>query len=201
MVWNSVGKTGIRRRAILLLILLIFSTCPWAAGATRYEMPMDKETTVTEPPVIFESGTAGSSIIYMNSTSASVTVDSLVTTFYPNGYSIITGSYGSGSTPSSVSAVDSEYLTVDGAGTDASSSSYYPGAYNLVGGTSNVSGSVENLTSDDGVRMEFQSYLSRDVTLRMPSTTTPSMWTPAQTRAPHLTSRLSASDRMANSTS
>jgi len=165
MKLGNTWRTRHRRAVTTLLIPLIFTTFHLAPATTFYNMLTDSENTVTEPPVMLQSGTAGSSTIYTNNTSASVTVSASATTFHPNGYSVVAGSYGSGSTPSSVSAVDSNYFVVDSVGSGTSDSSYHPLTYNLVGGTGYVSGSVDNLTSDDDIYMTFQSYLTQETNI------------------------------------
>jgi hypothetical protein len=44
------------------------------AGSTYYPLSQEPKTTIKEPPVILQSGTAGTSTIYMNNTSAKVRV-------------------------------------------------------------------------------------------------------------------------------
>jgi hypothetical protein len=127
-----------------------------------YNFPFNSENTVTQAPVTLQSGTAGSSLIYANNTSAVVTVDALETTFYPNSNNTVTGSNVSGSTPTSVSVIDTDFFTTESVGTTISDANNYPSSYNLTESTSYVSGSTDNLTQDDGVYMTFRSYKSQD---------------------------------------
>ena len=157
-------RKDVRWTAILgkIVVILVLIPHPLSLGKTFYMIPFDTDCDTSSPPAILKAGTAGSSVVYANGTSAGSTVTSLVSSFNPNGYNVVTGTYDSGSTPSSVSAEDSDRFTVNSTGTATSSLNYNPTGYNLLGSTSHVSGSVENLTGDDGVYMVFGSYLSRD---------------------------------------
>ena len=57
--------------ALLLVSSLLLQN---VAGSAYYSMVMQSYTTVTSPPVILQNGTAGTSTIYTNSTSAKVSV-------------------------------------------------------------------------------------------------------------------------------
>ncbi len=76
--------------------------------------------------------------------------------YYASGYNILNGTYISGSVPSSVTNVDSDYLIVRSVATDTSVM-YNPSGYATKGYTSMVAGSVLNLTSNDGEYMIFNS--------------------------------------------
>ncbi|UCD40189.1 MAG: hypothetical protein JSV87_01175, partial [Candidatus Bathyarchaeota archaeon] len=82
------------------------------------------------------------------------------TTYYASDYSILNGTYVSGNVPLSVTSVDANYFIVRSEGTDASVNTYNPSGYTLLGSTSQVSGSISNLTSNDGTHMVFSSYFS-----------------------------------------
>jgi len=82
------------------------------------------------------------------------------TIHYANDYSILNGTYVSGNAPLSVTSVDANYFIVRSEGTDASVNPYNPSGYTLLGSTSQVSGSISNLTSNDGTHMVFSSYFS-----------------------------------------
>jgi len=82
------------------------------------------------------------------------------TTYYASDYSILNGTYVSGNVPLSVTSVDANYFIVRSEGTDASVNTYNPSGYTLLGSTSQISGSISNLTSNDGTHMVFSSYFS-----------------------------------------
>jgi hypothetical protein len=87
--------------------------------------------------------------------------EALVTpTYYPNGYSVLYGTYLSGSVPSSVQTVDSDYFVVRSSGTASLTTAYNPLGYGLLGSTTLVSGTTGDLTSNNGVYMTFRSYAS-----------------------------------------
>jgi hypothetical protein len=81
-------------------------------------------------------------------------------TYYPNGYSVLYGTYLSGTVPGSVQTVDLDYFIMRSSGTASSTVAYNPLNYSLLGSTTLVSGAVGNLTSNDGVYMTFRSYAS-----------------------------------------
>ncbi|MFH2110023.1 MAG: hypothetical protein ABIJ47_02060 [Candidatus Bathyarchaeota archaeon] len=87
-------------------------------------------------------------------------MDSHSTTFYPNDYNITQGVYVSGATPDDVMGIDNDYFIVDATGYTTSTAVYYPSIYNLLGGTTLFSGSISDVSSDNGVYMSFKSYLS-----------------------------------------
>jgi hypothetical protein len=82
-------------------------------------------------------------------------------TYYPNGYSILSGTYLSGTVPNSVLAADSDYFITRSAGTASATVSYNPLGYNLLGSTILVSGATSDLTSNNDVYMTFRSYASQ----------------------------------------
>ena len=85
---------------------------------------------------------------------------SVYSTYYASNYNILEGTHLYGSVPSSVTSVDADYLIVTSVGTDTSVNVYNPTGYTLLGSTSRVSGTVSNLTSNDGVHLVFGSYSS-----------------------------------------
>lgn len=141
--------------AVLIVAALIFSV-----GAETYNLLAVQGTVMAEEAgVILQQGTAGSSIIYADSTSAKVTVAPSSTRFYyPGGYNIAVGSHVSGSVPASVRTVDSDYFIVGSAVSSTSTLQHYPSGYSLLGSTTRVSGSLADLTSNDGAYMTFRSY-------------------------------------------
>ena len=81
--------------------------------------------------------------------------------YYPNGYNVLSGAYLSGTVPSSVLAVDSDYFIVRSVGTAPATVAYNPSGYNLIGSTAFVSGAISDLTSNNDVYMTFRSYASQ----------------------------------------
>ena len=71
-----------RIRRLIWLVLTVFvlwSCAPQnAAGSLYYSMVMQAHAAVDSPPVILQNGTAGTSMIYTNSTSAKVNVTATV---------------------------------------------------------------------------------------------------------------------------
>lgn len=78
--------------------------------------------------------------------------------YYPNGYSVLYGTYLSGTAPGSVQTVDSNYFIVRSVGTASSTVAYNPLGYSLLGSTTLVSGTTGDLISNNGVYMTFRSY-------------------------------------------
>jgi hypothetical protein len=76
---------------ILSLLLSIGS----AFGTTSSFLPLQPRTAVTSPDIILQSGTAGNSLIYANSTSAKVSAITPISTltYYPNSYNIVSGNW------------------------------------------------------------------------------------------------------------
>jgi hypothetical protein len=83
--------------------------------------------------VVLGSGTAGTSEIGVNGTSAKVNV-SAAQTYYPSGYNTLNGTYVSGSVPASVQTVDTNYFIVKSSAT-TSTTAYNPSNYGLLGST------------------------------------------------------------------
>lgn len=77
--------------------------------------------------------------------------------YYPTGYNVLAGNYVSGSVPSSVQTVDTNYFNVKSVGT---STAYNPSGYSLLGSTTWVSGATGDLTSNNAAYMTFRSYVS-----------------------------------------
>jgi hypothetical protein len=126
-------------------------------------MVMQAYGTVSSPPVILEEGTAGTSTIYTNKTSAKVSVAAptpITLPYYPNSYNVVTGTHLSGSVPASVQAVDTDYFIVRSSATGTSTTAYNASGYNLFGSTKYLSGVLSDLQSDNNVYMTFRSYVS-----------------------------------------
>jgi hypothetical protein len=102
-------------------------------------------------------------------------------TYYPNGYNILYGTYLSGSVPSSIQTVDSEYFITRSAATSSATVAYNPLGYNLLGSTTFVSGAISNLTLNDGVYMTFRSYVSHSSSGTFGYTTAGSSYTTVNT--------------------
>jgi len=79
-------------------------------------------------------------------------------TYYPSGYSVSSGTYLSGTVPSSVQTVNTDYFVVRSSGTATSTTAYNPSGYSLLGSTTLVSGTTTDLVSDNSVYMTFRSY-------------------------------------------
>jgi len=143
-----------------IIVLLALVALNEVHTRVYYGFDSGMKTSITGSDVVLEEGTSGTSTVYMNATSAAVLVDSHSTTFYPNDYNVTHGVYASGATPDDVNAVDSDFFIVDAAGSSTSEAEYNPSAYNLLGNTTLLSGSVGDVASDNGVYMSFRSYLS-----------------------------------------
>ena len=78
-------------------------------------------------------------------------------TYYPGDYYVSNGAYISGSMASSLRSVDSDYFSIASTPLATAGSSYYPTGYALFGGTSHVSGSLEDLASSNNIRMAYRS--------------------------------------------
>lgn len=145
---------------IVLLNIMLLAALTVSVYGSVYNLyyvqasPLSCET----PKVVLQPGNAGTSTVYMNSTSAKVNVAAAgEPTYYPNGYSISTGTYISGNVPTSVQAVDTNYFIVR---SSAASTAYNPSGYGLLGNTTLVSGSTTDLVSNDSIYMTFRSYAS-----------------------------------------
>ena len=97
--------------------------------------------------------------------------------YYPNGYNVLSGAYLSGTVPSSVLAVDSDYFIVRSVGTAPATVAYNPSGYNLIGSTAFVSGAINDLTSNNDVYMTFRSYASQSSSSTFGYTTAGSSYT------------------------
>jgi hypothetical protein len=65
-----------------------------------------------------------------------------------------------GTVPTSLQTVDSDYFIVRSMGSATSTIAYNPSGYNLNGSTTLVSGTTNDLASNNGVYMTFRSYVS-----------------------------------------
>jgi len=146
----------------LIQVILLLASITFSVHADAYNLLYASASIAAETPrVILQPGNAGSSIIYGNSTSAKVSVSPPTSPFYyPSDYNILTGTHISGSLPSSVRIVDNDYFIVRSTGSATSTTTYYPLGYNLLSSTTHVSGSINDLQSNDGAYMTFKSYLS-----------------------------------------
>ena len=142
-------------QTVLLLLVLTGSVYAGVYSLLNVDVYFSAEA----PKVKLQEGIAGLSVIGTNYSSAQVTVAPPVSPFYyPNSYSVASGSYLSGTLPTSVQNVDSDYFVVNSAGSATSTQPYYPSSYSLLGSTTVVSGSVSNLQSNDGSYMTLRSY-------------------------------------------
>jgi len=143
-----------------VLFLLAFTGIVY--GTNVYAPYFEPRATVNSPPVSLQVGTAGTSLIYANGTSARINAaaSAPTPTYYPNSYNIVTGVYSSGGVPASVQAVDTDYFVTTSAGTASSTTSYNPSGYSLLGSTTPVSGSTSDLVSNNAVYMTLRSYAS-----------------------------------------
>lgn len=147
---------------LLADILVLLVSVGTVYGANVYFPYFQPGTNINTPPVSFQAGTAGTSLIYANGTSAKVSAVASVPapTYYPNSYNIVTGTYSSGSVPASVQTVDTNYFVTTSAATASSTTSYNPSGYSLLGTTTLVSGSTSDLVSNNAVYMTLRSYAS-----------------------------------------
>jgi hypothetical protein len=84
MVTHSGDSRGIRN-SVLVAVALLFLVNPLlqnVAGIAYFCLAMQSNATVTSPPVVLHEGTAGSSHIYANSTSAKVSAAASATYDY-----------------------------------------------------------------------------------------------------------------------
>jgi len=151
-----------RSLLIATSIIVLFFPISSAYGSAYSSLSLEPRTVVSSPPVFLQAGTAGSSLIYDNKTSAKVTTTAPAPTptYYPSSNNTVTGTYVSGSVPASVQTVDADYFIVRSASSASSDTSYYPSSYSLVGSTTYVSGSTSDLVSNDFAYMTFRSYPS-----------------------------------------
>jgi len=145
--------------ANVLALLVLAGT---VYGANVYFPYFEPGANINAPPVSLQAGTAGSSLIYANGTSAKVSAaaSAPAPTYYPSSYNIVTGTYSSGNVPASVQTVDTDYFVTASAGTASSTTSYNPSSYSLLGSTTLVSGSTSDLVSNNAVYMTLRSYAS-----------------------------------------
>ena len=89
-----------------ILVLLVFAGIVY--GANVYFPCLEPGADISTPPISLQAGTAGTSLIYANGTSAKISAPASAPppTYYPDSYNIITGAYSSGSVPASVETVD-----------------------------------------------------------------------------------------------
>jgi len=78
--------------------------------------------------------------------------------YFASDYNILNGTYLSGGVPTSIQAVDSDYLIVRSFPSSTSTLAFNPSGYNLFGNTAYVSGTMGDLVSDNGVYLTFRSY-------------------------------------------
>jgi hypothetical protein len=79
--------------------------------------------------------------------------------YYPSDYSMPTGAYVSGATPSSIQTVDSDYFIVRSLPA-TSTTAYNPSGYSTLGSTTLVSGATSDLVSNNNAYMTYRSYVS-----------------------------------------
>ncbi len=146
--------------AISMFVLLFPTALTY--GERYLSLLAEPRVAASTPPVALQAGTAGTSLIYTNNTSAKVSAVAPAPspTYYPSSYVVVTGTYVSGSVPNSVQTVDTNYFTVNSAGTVTSTTSYNPSEYSLVGSTTFVSGTTGDVVSNNAVYMTFRSYPS-----------------------------------------
>ena len=151
-------------RLCLLVIGMLVLLFPSAVtyGSPYLALVFEPRVTASTPPVVLQAGTAGTSLIYTNNTSArvSATAPSPTSTYYPDNYNVVTGTYLSGSVPASVQTVDTSYFITQSAGTATSTTAFNPLGYTLGGSTTLVSGATSDLVSNNAVYMTFRSYAS-----------------------------------------
>jgi len=110
------GSIEVRRCIFPVLTIFVLFGCLLqnCAGSIHYSPSQEPKTTVTKPPVILQSDTAGTSTIYTNSTSAKVNVAAPETpTYYPSGYGISAGTHVSG-TASKYEVLDKTKSVIEG---------------------------------------------------------------------------------------
>ncbi|MCK4703694.1 hypothetical protein KAT55_10060, partial [Candidatus Bathyarchaeota archaeon] len=78
----------VSRRLIVVFLLLFLGTSNYVYTAVYYAFEGESSASITSPDVYLEEGTAGTSVVYPNGTSAASQVDSHATTFYPNDYNV-----------------------------------------------------------------------------------------------------------------
>jgi hypothetical protein len=112
--------------------------------------------------VALRAGIAGVSSIGVNGTTSNATVIAAseagnhTSTYSPVDYNLNLGSHISGDVPTSLEAVDTDYLIMESDGTATSTTNHNPASYATLFGTW-VSGATAELVSDDGSYMTFRS--------------------------------------------
>jgi len=150
---------------VLTIFVLLCCLLQNGVGSSYCSLSKEPSATVTEPLVILQNGTAGTSTIYANGTSAKVSAAALgESTYYPSGYNISTGTYVSGSVPADVQNVDTQYFIVRSAVSTNNTYTYNPSDFNLLGSTTNISGALSDLQSNNEGYMTFRSYGSTSST-------------------------------------
>lgn len=146
---------------IVLTITLLATMLTSVHGSVWNNSACKMSVSPLSPTVILQPGTKGNATISTNSTSANVNfaAPAPIPAYYPNNYNILAGTYVSGSVPSSVQTVDSDYFIV-GSSPVTSTTAYNPMGYNMLGSTAIVSGATADLVSDNGAYMTFRSYVS-----------------------------------------
>ena len=103
-------------RRVFVLAILMICLIATADASTKSSINASIAANTKAPNVILQSGNAGNSTIFSGGTSASVSASSTVNVYYPNTYTLPSGTYSSGTLPADVNAVDSNYFKVNGAG-------------------------------------------------------------------------------------
>ena len=127
-----------RSRKLLVLLCLVVLGLSYFYAAVYFQFSSSSSMGIIQPDIVLEQGTSGNSTVYSNGTSASVSVDSYSTTFFPNDYNVDFGDYVSGSTPVTVSAIDENLFTVNATGSRTANQVYYPSSMTLLNSTTNV---------------------------------------------------------------
>lgn len=95
------------RTLVGLLFLSLVIITGMGNGANFQSLAESTISKVSIPNVVFQKGNTANATIYTNSTSALVTTP---TTNFPTSYNMVQGTYTSGTLPSSVNAIDSNYF-------------------------------------------------------------------------------------------
>ena len=107
----SLGKWR-SARGIVVVILLVTVLTGTVNAATDYSLSSRFVATTQSPEVVLQAGNIANSTIFSPGTSARVTTPTLN---YPTSYSILTGTYTSGTVPGSVNSQDSDYFITSSA--------------------------------------------------------------------------------------
>ena len=156
------ARTASRSILLVVAILTLFGSWAKTEASAYYSLSKQSQTTITSPEVVLQNGTAGTSTVYTNSTSAKARAiaPAPTPTYYPNSYNILTGTYLSGGVPSSVQNIDTNYFVTQSSPTATSTMAYNPSSYSLLGNTNFVSGTTADLISNNASYMTFRSYAS-----------------------------------------